>query len=296
LQNRHSPVRIRLGPFTYPYRAPPLRTGQMTEIHDTPTPGNYTEVLELPVGRELELGALIGPRGSAVELGCDFVVYFPGLGVSKEYFQGCLTSPSLERFTGLAIDPLGMGDSALPSPDQQGYGILEQAQLVNRALDLLVDRGLCKSISIVAHSWGEAVALAALQQKSRDIKRYVSVSGGVTGGLLESPERYLSEQFIEAMLPQMLSQVGPITGNPSPKERILGRRILRECISSFINERDSLLEVFRALPCRRYFMRGADDMCAGVDGFDAKIEIPGSGHNVILEAPESFTVELSRLL
>jgi pimeloyl-ACP methyl ester carboxylesterase len=94
----------------------------------------------------------------------------------------------------------------------------------------------------------------------------------------------------------MLSHVGPITGDASPKERVLARRILRECITSFIKEREDLLGVFKSLPCPRYFIRGANDTCTGVDGFDAKIEIPDAGHNVILEAHEAFTTELSRIL
>jgi pimeloyl-ACP methyl ester carboxylesterase len=177
------------------------------EPHKDDSNLGFADVLEIPVGRDLELGALIGPRGSAVELASDFVVYFPGLGSSKEYFQPCLLSPKLQRFTGLALDSLGIGHSALPRPDDQSYRIQDQATLVNELLDLLVD-----------------------------------------------------------------------------------------CIDSFLKEKDALEDIFRTLSCPSYFIRGAQDICPGIDGFTEKIVIPQAGHDVIHEAPSCFNSQLSRIL
>jgi pimeloyl-ACP methyl ester carboxylesterase len=269
-----------------------------------PTPdhdpvNNYVDILSIPIRPEedIDIGALVGPRGSKIDFSSPFVVYFPGLTASKHYFETTLTSPLLDRFIGLAIDPPGIGDSTLLHPDIYSYRIEQQAVLVNEALDFFVERGLVSSLTFVAHSWGEALALETLRQNKRNLSRFVSVAGGVTGGQIENSEQFLSEDLIDAFLPSMLQQTREaFTGEPSPKEKTLARRILRESISSFIEERDTLAQIFHNLECPKYFVCGIDDSCQGVEGFNKKFFIPSTGHNLVIEESEKFNKVLAQIL
>lgn len=264
-----------------------------------PNNNNYVEVLSIPVRpeEEIDLGALIGPRGVEIDFSSPFVVYFPGLTASKHYFESSLISPHLDRFIGLAIDPPGIGDSTLINPDVYSYRIEQQAVLVNELLDFFVERRLVSSFTFVAHSWGEALALEALRQNKRNLSHFVSVAGGVTGGPIENPEQFLSEEFIDAFLPSMLQQTEPLLkGQPNPKEKTLARRILRESISSFIEGRGSLAHTFQSLECAKYFICGGDDSCQGGECFDKKVSIPSAGHNVVIEENEKFNEVLAQIL
>ena len=141
------------------------------------------------------------------------------------------------------------------------------------------------------------LALEALRQNKRTLARFVSVAGGVTGGPIENAEQFLSKDFIEAFLPSMLQQTEPLMrGEPTPKEKMLARRILRESISSFIERRGVLAKTFHNLECPKYFVCGADDSCQGGEGFSMKFSIPSAGHNVIIEESEKFNEVLAQIL
>ena len=255
-------------------------------------PEPVLETLELPVGHELEIGGLVGPLTSRPLSDTDAIVYFPGLTSSKHYFEDCLKSPHLAHFLGFSIDSLGMGDSACPHPDLQSYRIEEQALLINEAINLVLERLPPRSVSFVAHSWGEALALACLRAQPRELKSFVSVAGGVTGGPIEHPELFTSDDFIEAMLPSMVSQTGSATTNASLSDKAKARRILRESISSFIEAHGDLQQVFANLSCSKYFIAGSNDVCGGSADFTDKVEIAHCGHNVVLEAPDAFASTL----
>lgn len=238
---------------------------------------------ELPVSHDIGFTAL----GKVPNIHSDLVVFVPGLAENVEYFLPLISGTIGQRYTPLIINALVTQDSRLLQAVEEGEKLHDLDNLgvfLSNAFDHLP----CRSLSIVSHSLGEAVVLSALEKKERNLKRYISLAGGITGGPLVDAERFLAADFVEAISPGLIEECGFF------REEIPA--YIEQCIGSFINYRDRYEHVFSSLRCPRIFIRGDSDSCTGISNFDEKIIIPGAGHDICGDSLGILERELVRVL
>lgn len=106
--------------------------------------------------------------------GADPLVFMHGFGSAKEHFRHAFNVSSLEKFTLIAIDLVGFGESR--GPESFEYAMEDQACVVLKVLDKLKT----ESFHLCAHSMGGLVAMKMAELEPERILSLIDMEGNLT--------------------------------------------------------------------------------------------------------------------
>lgn len=236
------------------------------------------------------------------------IVFIHGLGCTKEVFIEAFGVPHFESYGLLVYDLPGFGNSSKPTDFK--YGLEDQAEICGQLIETL---GL-KRIHLVGHSMGGAIALLLVDQIPPRILSLVNLEGNLIAEdcfLSREIIQYSLHNFCAAGLGEMITTLRRM----SESRGIIrtGNRMFCEWFSrsdpsaiyrsseSLVRWSDSgrLIQKFRDLGIKRTYVFGEDNGAMevlGVLGKVPKIEIPNSGHLMMLDNPAAFYETLARIL
>jgi len=217
-----------------------------------------------------------------------------GLGASKEMFTGAYEQPELTRYTMIAPDLVGFGDSS--KPEGFTYTMEEQARTLLGLLDAL---GVDGGVVLVAHSMGGAIAVALGELLGRRLAGVVYAEGNLDFGdcffsnLIITRSKY--EEWIARGFKRMADSLRRSAGGFAETFTSAGARSIY--ISSVdlvtISREDTLLGRLTALGVPVLAVFGEDNR--GKFASEEKlgkrfplVHIPGAGHNMMQENPDAF--------
>jgi pimeloyl-ACP methyl ester carboxylesterase len=229
----------------------------------------------------------------------ELILFIHGLGCSRDSFAHVWEAAGFEKYSMLAVDLAGHGDS--PRPPDFAYRMEDHAE---ECISLL-GRFEFDRIHIVAHSMGGAVGLLAAERLGTRLSSFISVEGNLTGadcGLvsrktisypLREFEKTKFEQFVEAN-----------EASEDPGLR-LWAGMLRKCSPlAFYRSAESLVEwsdsgklfdLFMNLNSRKTYIYGDRNNkmdVLGMLGGINNISVSGSGHLVMTDNPGEFYKKL----
>ena len=235
--------------------------------------------------------------------GNELIIFIHGLGCSKDSFGHAWGKADFEKYSLLAVDLAGHGDS--PRPRDFSYRMEDQAEM---CMSLLNGFGH-DIIHLVAHSMGGAVGLLLAGKLGGRLASFTSVEGNLTGddcGLVSRKtisyplgefEKIKFERFIEA--------------NETSEDQSLRlwAEMLRKCspfafyksAESLVEWSDSgkLLDLFLNLDSGKAYIYGDRNRKMHILGMlqgVKKISVADSGHFVMTDNPDDFYKKLFCIL
>lgn len=220
------------------------------------------------------------------------VVFIHGLGCSKEVFHDVWEMPVFEPYKLVTFDLLGFGDSSKPSDFP--YRLEDHAEICKLFIEELdLDR-----VHLVGHSMGGAIGLILIDEIPSRFSSFLNLEGNliaedcffsreVRSQSLQEFERSGYEKLISAI-------------NAHLEHRLLREFLLKSDPRAFYKSSESLvswsdsgelLEKFNDLSIRKAYVFGEANRGIPVirllKGVSA-IEIPNSGHFMMLDNPTEF--------
>lgn len=229
----------------------------------------------------------------------ELLLFIHGLGCSRESFVHVWEAAGFEKYSLLAVDLAGYGDS--PRRLDFSYRMDDHAA---ECISLLSGFEF-SSIHIVAHSMGGAVGLLAAASLGSRLSSFISVEGNLTGadcGLVSRKTiSYPFMKFEKSKFGKFV-EANEASGDPGLR---LWAVMLRKCsplafyrsAESLVEWSDSgrLLDLFINLNCRKAYIYGDRNSkmdVLGMLGGINKISISGSGHFVMTDNPGEFYKKL----
>jgi len=254
-------------------------------------------------------------KGIGHEIACSYregsgesIVFIHGLGCSRESFQDVWDFPVYEKYTMLAFDLPGFGDSARPG--DFSYALAEQAEICK----LVIARFGCEWINLVAHSMGGAIALLLIGKIPAKVISFISLEGNLTGAecrFTREAITYSFADFKKGLFPDYKARFRDnevMIGTSVHTNRLYYGWLTRtdpwahyRSSASMVEWCDSerLLEMFKALDKRKCYIFGeAHRDLAVIErlGDIPRIEISDSGHFMMADNPREFYQKLLRFL
>ncbi|MFE6228992.1 MULTISPECIES: alpha/beta fold hydrolase [unclassified Streptomyces] len=225
-------------------------------------------------------------------------VYLHGLGcTAASDFAHIATHPALAGGRALLVDLLGHGLSDRPADfDYRPEG---QAAAVAALLDHLDLTG----VHLVGHSMGGAVALHLAAARPGRIARLVVAEPNLYagGGAFSTPvARQREEDFVRGGFARMLALAD--RADYAARLRLADPRAVHRCAVALVEGGDPEAgDLLAALTLPRAFLVGEKSLPdpaaeqAAAMGVPV-LEVPGAGHNMMLDNPDGFATALARAL
>ena len=251
---------------------------------------------------EIQIPVNLGHKSSTIaaffrQNGKDLLIFMHGLGGSKQNFSSVWDSPCFKNTSLLAFDFPGFGLS--DKPEDFSYKMEEQAQVFEQVFAHFSDYRW----HIAAHSMGGAIALLLPQQILDRVKSFADLEGN-----LIDADCFLSRKIIEQSFEDFYRRF-----LPRMKDRLADNPMLLEDINRALpmayfksaqslvewSDTGKLLEKFKDLSCRKaYFYGERNSDIAVLRRLDdiPGIEIPDSGHMMMMENPDVFAKKLSAFM
>ena len=231
------------------------------------------------------------------EAGPEHIFFIHGLGCAKEAFDGAFVAPELQKYSLLAADLVGFGNSS--KPEGFSYRMEEHADILKA---LLEEAGVDK-VHIVAHSMGGAVGIFLAGKAYGFIESFANVEGNLVAedcGLMSRRCASVSyEDFSCRIFDDMKAALERSCHN---EVRLWLRKsaplaFYRSSVSLLRwSESGNLLNKFKKLQSRKLYVYGEQSgKLAVLDrlGSVPRRRIPGSGHFVMLDNPCKFYREIA---
>jgi pimeloyl-ACP methyl ester carboxylesterase len=232
------------------------------------------------------------------ETGHKLILFIHGLGCAKEAFELAFAVPGLRKYSLLAADLVGFGDSS--KPERFTYRMEDQAGILKA---LLEEVGFEK-VHIVAHSMGGAVGLLLTEQIQGSVGSFTNVEGNLVGedcGLLSRRSAGVNRHdFFNGVFDEIKESIGR-----SCREEVLTwlqksdpLAFYRSAVSLLRwSESGRLFEKFKMLQTRKLYVYGERNRGLSVLarlGSIRRAEIPESGHFIMLDNPRELYREIAR--
>ncbi|MEU8530189.1 alpha/beta hydrolase [Streptomyces sp. NPDC048629] len=224
-------------------------------------------------------------------------VYLHGLGCSASSdFAHVVARPGLSGARSLLVDLLGHGLS--DRPRDFDYTMAEQAAVVAE----LLDHERIRDVDLVGHSMGGAVAIQLAAARPDLVARLVVAEPNLYpgGGAFSTPvAKQSEEEFVREGYARMLTEQAP---DYAARVRLTDPVALhRSAVALLEGTVPSGGELLTGLDRPRAFLVGAHSRPdAEADGVAAAgvpvFEVPGAGHNMLIENPGGFAETLVRAL
>lgn len=247
-------------------------------------------------------------RGETVDISArvrrnakDLIIFLHGIGCNKESFNQAFRAKALQGYSICAFDFPGHGKSS-KLPDAH-YSLQSYADITNLVIrDLAFNR-----IYVVGHSMGGAVGVIA-SQEADSIEFLVSADGNLVAEDCGLVSRKIADQSAAAFVPEGFGQFLAVLQNSSRNDfrawlswcKDADPHALHQAARSLVEWSDSgkLLEFFNAFAPKAYLYGEQDDkdylrqQIASASVF----AVPGAGHFMMVDNPESFYQMLAGLL
>lgn len=231
------------------------------------------------------------------ETGQKLILFIHGLGCTKEAFDFAFFAPELHKYSLLAADLVGFGDSS--KPERFTYRMEDQAAM----LKALMEEVGFETVHIVAHSMGGAAGLLLAEQIQGSVGSFTNVEGNLVGedcGLLSRRSTGVSRHdFIHGVFDEIKDSIGRSCRDEVRTwlEKSDPLAFYRSAVSLLRwTESGRLLEKFKMLQTRKLYVYGERNRGLSVLdrlGSIPRAEIPDSGHFIMLDNPEEFYREIA---
>lgn len=232
------------------------------------------------------------------ESGPDLLFFLHGLGCSKISFHHIWLRPEFDRYSLLALDLVGFGES--DKPDDFSYSMEDQAIICAE----LLKRFPANRIHTVAHSMGGAIALLLPQEILNRTQHMISVEGNLVSEDCSLASRKIVDVtpaiFEAAILPKLKAVLNGLGYGYADIDAASPVALYRSA-ESLVHHSDSglLLTAFQQLACHKAYIYGDDNAehptVAQVQDIP-KIRVAQSGHFVMNDNPGAFYGALQAFL
>ncbi len=236
------------------------------------------------------------------------IVFIHGLGCSKDFFKDVWKLPEYEKYTILAFDLLGFGNSS--KPKDFSYTMEEHAELCKLAIEKLqIER-----IHLVGHSMGGAIGLLLIEKIRAKVISFTNLEGNLVGEdctLSREAIRYSMEDFEKMAFQALKSEVRrtkALLSSTTASKKLYYKWLSKTTPYSFYKSAESLvnwsdsgklLRMFIDLDISKHYVFGELNKNSAAVGMLAtvpKTQIPGSGHFMMVDNPQEFYQVLFRIL
>ncbi|MCT9082231.1 alpha/beta fold hydrolase [Streptomyces fulvoviolaceus] len=219
-----------------------------------------------------------------------------GLGsVSAVYHAHNVARPELAGRRSLFVDLPGHGIS--DRPEHFGYTLEDHADALAAALDTA---GLTGA-ELIAHSMGGAVAIVLAHRRPDLVARLVLTEANLdafpppaagSSGIAAHEE----DAFVDGGYARVLEKVGPLW---AATMRLADPRALHRTAVGLRRGSDPVMrDILEGLPIDRVYLQG--ELSGELEGREALeaagvrvVVVPGAGHNVMLDRPDSFVAAVA---
>jgi pimeloyl-ACP methyl ester carboxylesterase len=228
------------------------------------------------------------------------VVFVNGLGCPKETFQDVWHVTAFGKLSMLTFDLLGFGDSS--KPRDYSYSLEDHVQVCQR----LIERLDLWEIHLVGHSMGGAISLLLIEKAPERIASFINLEGNLIGEDCFFSRRvidYSPEDFVQSGFERVISAMSRDT-----RHRELYEGLKRSDPMAFYKSSESLvgwsdsgilLSMFKSLRIKRCYVYGDANRDMPVmrllDDIP-RVEIPNSGHFMMLDNPWEFYQSLVEMI
>jgi len=242
------------------------------------------------------------------EGGEESILFIHGLGACKDCFEGALSFPGFEKYTIVALDLPGFGDS--DSPEEFDY-TMENYSATCR---LLIEKLNLKKLHIVAHSMGGAVGLLLVNEIPERILSYISLEGNLIAEdctLSKATISHSQSDFIENGFNKLKAKIRrsiDISAAHSNSMVLFSDWLAKSAPGAFYKCSESLvalsttgelLEMFQRFNKNKCYIYGEMNRDMPVIGqLDTipKLMIEDAGHPMMTDNPVKFYRELLKVL
>ena len=251
-------------------------------------PTHYSEALWGEKPHRINIQSRVG--------GDQVLLLLHGLGCSSASFGAIWEHEAFQDYSIYALDWLGFGNS--DKPEDFSYRLDEQAHSLERFLDSLEH----KSIHLVAHSMGAAIALLLPEIKLSKFETFINAEGVLIGEDCDVSRMVSSvsqEDFEGKIFPSLLNLQN--SGELYTFYESTSLTGFHRSAASLVAWADSgrLLQRFKELETRKYYIYGSKNsskaVLAKLDPIP-KISIANSGHFMMNENSEGFLQAISQCL
>ena len=242
-------------------------------------------------------GKRIGISVLRRETGQKVILFIHGLGCAKEAFDLAFAAPGLHKYSLLAADLVGFGDSSKPA--RFTYRMEDQAGVLKT---LLEEIGF-ETVHIVAHSMGGTVGLLLSEKIQGSVGSFTNVEGNLVGedcGLLSRWSAGVSRHdFLNGFFDEIKESIARSCRDEVRTwlEKSDPLAFYRSAVSLLRwSESGRLLEKFKMLQTRKLYVYGERNRGLSVLdrlGSIPRAEIPDSGHFIMLDNPGEFYREIA---
>lgn len=224
--------------------------------------------------------------------GDEWIVCLHGIQSYKSLFSDFFNQPFLRNYSLLGIDLVGFGNSS--KPENFSYDIADQAKIVGQ-----IAKGLnIEKLHVIGHSLGGTVGTHMLKPLEHVIQSFINLEGNLTladSSLTKEVVTYTFEEFRDEKYAQIKEKVknsGEVSANLRSKGLdLIPDYAFYKTSHSIINwvKNDDLLHLFTSAHCKRLYIYGDQTAFKKDIAPDSaqKVEIPNSGHFMILDNPQA---------
>lgn len=243
-------------------------------------------------GQSVEIVANVRDSGE------NLIFLVHGLGCSKDSFHHIWNSSDFDDYSILALDLAGFGESS--KSNKFSYTMEAQARICAEILTKFSD----KTLHIVAHSMGGAVALLLPDEILNGTNTFTNIEGNLIGadcGIISRKIIRVPPEVFEYDIFPVLRDKFNSFGERHAAIDSTSADALYKSAESLVAWSDSnkLLEIFLALPCRKAYFFGdenADLPALTRIGDVQKVKINQSGHFPMNDNPKDFYGELHKFV
>jgi pimeloyl-ACP methyl ester carboxylesterase len=232
-----------------------------------------------------------------------WIVCLHGIQSNKELFHNLLQQEFSKKYSVLAIDNIGFGNSS--KPEAFSYDVHDQANIIEQVIGNLK----ISKIHIIGHSLGGVIGTLLLKKLHEKVVSFINIEGNLTlinSGLTKEIVTYSFEEFSSNKYHQIKENVKK-ANEPSSKFRgkwleKIPDYVFYKTSQSIITwvQSDKLFEQFSNTSIKRLFLYG-DKNAALYDGnFLPKgierVEIANAGHFMLIDNPKACYVAIERFL
>jgi len=239
------------------------------------------------------------------ENGEELLVFLHGLGCLKESFNNAWETNGLQKYSLLAIDFIGHGESS--QSQHFSYTLKDHAEILKLFLSHIQQR----QIHIVAHSFGGAVGLLAAEQIGAKLKTFVNVEGNLIGedcGILSRKTISVPyEDFRKTLFGQLQEMMAASDEKGSQLWVTWSKKTdpyaFYKSAESLVvwSDSDKLIKIFQSLSVKKTYIYGEKNFSSLTKQLNQLQHIPSygiseSGHFVMNDNPREFYSKLLEIL
>jgi len=251
----------------------------------------------------------INYKGLKLKISVDFqkasdesIVFIHGSGCSKKFFKDIWDLQKFKKFSILAYDWVGFGDSS--KPVKFSYSMDNQAEICR----LLIEKLNLDKINLVCHSMGGIIGLLLTEKIPNKIVSFINLEGNLTEEDAGITKQFVSmsyKEFKKSSFNKIKKIIKESKDNPplfykefcrcSPFGFYYSSKSSVEC-----SKNEKLLALFLNLRVKKAYFYGDKGIIKGslnlIKNKVKTVLIPKSGHFMMIDNPDEFYSKLYSII